>query len=486
MTEASATILVVDDEPKNVKLLEAHLIPQGYQVVRAYSGKEALEQLAKQPIDLVLLDVMMPEMDGFAVTKQIRKHRGTRLIPIILVTALSSTEDRVRGIEAGCDDFISKPFEASEVLARVKTLLRMNYFRSLLDEKEKFEYVMDRAPLGIVLLSPKFQLENCNKKAMELLGLNKQNLPKNFTDFLTSQFQIPSGQNLRGILLYDSTFELERPETKEFRPLILSLHSSPIRNPVGELTTIILLLTDITESRRKEFTELKFLDLISHKLRTPMMVIDGYANLLKDGVLGPLSEKQQEAVHSVWDKSSELIHTFEKQLGILGIHAGKARQHEATLGLSAFFQEKIGILKKLFERQFPDKKIELSYPSNEVSLTLRVNSEYFELIIKSLLENALKFNANVQAQVQITMEKREGELILAVTDNGMGIPPEEQEKIFELFYQIDKFRTGNVKGHGLGLTLVSDFMTALGGKTEVKSQIGKGSTFSLHFPISSQ
>ena len=125
-------ILVVDDQFQNVELLEAYLVPQGYAIVKAANGKEALEQLASHPIDLILLDVMMPGMDGFEVARKVRQDGTHKLLPIILVTALQDTEDRVKGIEAGCDDFLSKPFDQDELLARVHSLLKVKSYNDLL------------------------------------------------------------------------------------------------------------------------------------------------------------------------------------------------------------------------------------------------------------------------------------------------------------------------------------------------------------------
>ncbi len=124
-------ILVADDQPQNIELLEAFLAPQGYKIIKATNGPEALEKLAGNPIDLILLDVMMPGMDGFEVTCKIREDYSYRLIPIILVTALREAEDRVKGIEAGCDDFISKPLDKTEILARVSSLLKVKAYNEL-------------------------------------------------------------------------------------------------------------------------------------------------------------------------------------------------------------------------------------------------------------------------------------------------------------------------------------------------------------------
>lgn len=132
-----AAILVVDDQRHNVELLEAHLIPQGYEVIKASSGQEALGHLADRDIDLMLLDIMMPGMDGFEVVRRIRKDEARRLLPIILVTALRETEDRIRGIEAGCDDFLSKPIDKMELLARVRSLLKVKDYNELLSNYRK-------------------------------------------------------------------------------------------------------------------------------------------------------------------------------------------------------------------------------------------------------------------------------------------------------------------------------------------------------------
>jgi response regulator RpfG family c-di-GMP phosphodiesterase len=118
-------ILCVDDEIKNLKLLKAVLVPEGYEVIEAQNGREAMERMREQHIDLVLLDIMMPEIDGFEVCRMIKDNEKTRNIPVVIITTLASKEDRVKGINAGAEEFLSKPFDRLEVLARVKMLLRV-------------------------------------------------------------------------------------------------------------------------------------------------------------------------------------------------------------------------------------------------------------------------------------------------------------------------------------------------------------------------
>ena len=137
------TVLAVDDTPENLRLIEALLVPQGYQVVTASSGREALALLPKERPDLLLVDIVMPEMNGYEVTKAIRADADWRHVPVIMITATGGA-DLVRSLEAGADDFVSKPFDKNELLARVKSLIRVkSYHDDLADALDRQTAVGD-------------------------------------------------------------------------------------------------------------------------------------------------------------------------------------------------------------------------------------------------------------------------------------------------------------------------------------------------------
>lgn len=142
MNSAKPVILCVDDIEANLVLLDRILVFTGYTVVKSARGKDALAKLKSQSIDLVLLDVLMPEMDGFEVCRQIKQDPQLRQIPVILITALSARADRIRGIEAGADEFLSKPFDQTEALARIKILLKV---KELDDERERVEQALQQS-----------------------------------------------------------------------------------------------------------------------------------------------------------------------------------------------------------------------------------------------------------------------------------------------------------------------------------------------------
>jgi class 3 adenylate cyclase len=138
---APAKVLVVDDTEKNVKLLADLLTFKGYTVVTAGGGKEALDKVVSERPDLVLLDVMMPDMNGYDVCRRIREAPGTAMLPVVMVTALDPSQERVKGIEAGADDFLTKPINQAELLARVRSLLRV---KSLHDQLGELNRTLER------------------------------------------------------------------------------------------------------------------------------------------------------------------------------------------------------------------------------------------------------------------------------------------------------------------------------------------------------
>jgi cyclic di-GMP phosphodiesterase len=127
----AAKILVVDDEDRNLRMAKAMLIPMGYEILLARNGKEALETVAESPPDVILLDVMMPEPNGYEVAETLKSRESTRMIPIVMVTSLAGVEDRVKSLKIGVDDFLTKPIDKSELRARVASLVKVKAYYDL-------------------------------------------------------------------------------------------------------------------------------------------------------------------------------------------------------------------------------------------------------------------------------------------------------------------------------------------------------------------
>ncbi len=308
-------ILAVDDQFQNIELLEAFLVPQGYEIVRAASGKEALEKLSGNRIDLVLLDIIMPNMSGLEVLERLRADEKTRLIPVVMVTALKETEDKVKALEAGCDDFISKPFDKVELLARVKSLLKISSYLRQLDEKEKFKAVVDKISDGIAICSPDYLIKDSNAAILNYLNITDP-ANVNLVETLFANYAVSiKKEALMDLAITHKTFDIVRQKSETAEALYLEANLDVIKNSAGELLSVVFILRDVTAARMEEFLKQDTLTLISHKLRTPLGVISGKISLLQDGSFGPLNEEQKGAVDTVSKQSFLLISIVEKLLG---------------------------------------------------------------------------------------------------------------------------------------------------------------------------
>lgn len=472
------SILVVDDDPMNLTLLTDILELEGYQVVPAVNGKDALDKALSQPLDLVLSDVMMPEMHGFDLTRELRHDEKTRLIPVVLVTSMTETEDRIMGIEAGCDDFISKPYDKNEVLARVETLLILNYYRSQLDEKEKFESLVKNMREGAVVFDSKLNIKLANKQASELLQLDATKGDDwGLSESISQKFSIEyQGQLIHDIKIKNLTFDLQRQETPESRPLVVEIQSNIIRTNESRLSSIIWIIRDVTELRRREFVKMSFLDLISHKLRTPLSVLEGNISLLEDETAGSLNEQQMKMIQTCQKRTHEFHEMIEELLVFNELNNMQLDRPEEPLDIKEHLSRFIpAYLKEKSEI------VEWQLMSEINQVDLMMHHKYFNMIVSQILDNAIKFNDSPTINIIISLKKINGTLRMIITDNGRGVSPEDKEKIFDKFFQVEKWDTGQMKGLGLGLAIVNHLVQRHNGTIEFDSVMGQGTSFIIDF-----
>ncbi len=295
-------ILVVDDQPQNSDLLEAYLVPQNYEVVKAVNGEEALGKLSGNQIDLILLDVKMPGMDGFEVTRRVRQDTTHRLLPIILVTVLTETEDRIKGIEAGCDDFISIPVDKLELLARVRSLLKVKAYNDLMSNyrnelesevtrrTEELKHALifqqrliDALPVPVFYVDLEDRYLGGNSSFEKIVGQKREEItgksvyelfPKEIADLYHKQ-NLALLQN-PGTQIYETT-------VKDSGGVVHNtlFHKATFCNMDGSVGGLIGAVLDITERKRSE----EALRNSEHRLHTLVQTIPDLIWLKnKDGV----------------------------------------------------------------------------------------------------------------------------------------------------------------------------------------------------------
>jgi PAS domain S-box-containing protein len=271
--KAKPVILVVDDQPQSLELLEAYLVPQGYEIVKAANGEEALVKLAGDQIDLILLDVMMPGMDGFEVIRRVRQDNTHRLLPIILVTALQGPKERVKGIEAGCDDFISKPFDEMELLARVQSLLKVKAYNDLMSNYQKElesevtrrteelkhaflfqQRLIDALPVPIFYKDSEGRYLGCNSSFEKFFGQKReQTIGKSIYELFPKEIADKYHEkNLA--LLQNPGLQIYESSIKDTSGVVhkVIFHQATFPNMDGSVGGLIGAILDITERKQAE------------------------------------------------------------------------------------------------------------------------------------------------------------------------------------------------------------------------------------------
>jgi PAS domain S-box-containing protein len=258
MMKHNPVILVVDDQIQNIMLLKGFLARLGYEIIQAKSGEEALEKLSGNQVDMILLDVKMPGMSGFEVLTKLRADKKTQRIPVIMITAHNENEARLKALEAGCDDFISKPFDQHELLARVKSLLRIKFLNDEADEAHEFaESVINTVREPLISLDHNLRVVTVSRSFYDFFKVKpEETVGQLIYDLGNQQWDIPRLRELlETILPQKKTFDNYEVE-HDFATIgrrIMLLNARQIKRGPGEERIILLAVEDITERKRLEY-----------------------------------------------------------------------------------------------------------------------------------------------------------------------------------------------------------------------------------------
>jgi len=255
MKQQTVRILCVDDEPHNISLLEAMLTPRGYGVVLAQNGPEALEKIATERIDICLLDVMMPEMDGFEVCRRIKADDRHRNIPVVMITIYADRENRIRAIEAGAEDFIAKPFDSTEVLARIKMLAHVNSLNDRLSEViQQQQAILDNIPSIAWLKDREGRYLAVNEPFSRLFDLAPGDLVgKNDFDLYPPELATKYEKEFREVVATGTRiFFEESVADKAGKIKCVEKVKTPIFNETGDVIGIIGIAHDVTRRKKVE------------------------------------------------------------------------------------------------------------------------------------------------------------------------------------------------------------------------------------------
>lgn len=364
-------IIVVDDLSANLRLLVELLEAAGHNVRAFLRGRQALAAAVAEPPELILLDVDMPELDGYEVCRQLKAEPRTEAIPVIFISALNQPVDKINGFAAGGVDYITKPFDVDEVRARVATHLNLQRLRLELDQR------------------------------------------------------------------YTQLRELE-----ELRDGLVHMIVHDLRTPLYALRFFFDLVQTADTSQPAQFVE----------------TVCGSSAL---------------ALQS----TNVLIDMVNSVLDVSRLEAGEPQLHVSECDLRAVIGD------ALLTVELPHGRRPIEVDCGPGSLTILADTDMVRRVVQNLLANAIKFTTAEHGHVRVSASVAGGWARVEVHDNGPGIPPADQARVFEKFVQVHRGRETRSRSTGLGLAFCKLAVTAHGGRIGLDSEVGSHSTFWFELPV---
>ncbi|MFK5969839.1 MAG: response regulator [Candidatus Marithrix sp.] len=473
----NSKVLIVDDQEAMRDALIGILKNQGYELFTAVNGEEALIQAENILPDIILLDVMMPEMDGFEVCQCVRANPILAKVPVVMVTALDDHDSRLRGIKAGADDFVSKPYNIFELRARVKTITNLNRYQRLITEQSKFKWMIENTGEAYVMLNADKQITYANTKACLYLNYS-DDIKENFVQLIAkSYYQVheksaepePINIELNKIPCY-----IVRPDTKTSLPFWLRVDVMEM----PEDTTYLIHLHDVTDTILMDRQKWVFSGQIGHKLRTPLTPIIGGIDFMLQNLAELPITKIKGFLEMAYEGATRLNNQIEEILNYM--RASNTTKVYEPCNMPTILAS-IKVVKKLLEIE---SVLIIQPDDTSDDYNIAISKQVLEIILTEIFSNAKKFHPTEKPNIEIKLSKESETIIVQISDDGLSIPSEQLGDIWMPYYQGEKYFTGEMKGMGLGLAMVASLIWEIGGTCTAYNQADKnGLTIEFTLPI---
>ena len=520
-------ILLVDDEPKNLIALETVLEDPNYRLIRANSANEALLALVSEEFALLILDIQMPEMNGFELAQMIKQRKKTAAIPIIFLTAYFSEDEHVmEGYSSGAVDYLHKPINAAVLKSKVAVFaalhrktcqsqlanqallaeigerrLAQEQLRLLNSELEarvagrtaelseseaRFRALAEDMPHLVWETDAAGRSTFQNAKWRSYTGLTKDITPDDWAEIVHPQDSAAMladwNRSLETGVECSTYCRCRRASDGAYR--WFQIKAAPVRNLSGRIIRWVGTCTDVHEQRKAEEALVEadqrkdeFLAMLGHELRNPLAAIRHAVRIHEDTEEDPAA--RQWAGEVIERQSAQLTRMVDDLLDVERINRGRIELRLEPLELSAVLGRAVDAMRSMMEQKRHVFTMDLA----AAGMRVQGDAARLEQVFVNLLGNAVKYTPE-NGRIRLAARREGGEVIVSVTDNGVGIPPELLPHVFELFTQGQTSLDRAQGGLGIGLTVVRSLIEMHGGSVNVESGgEPSGTTFTVRLPL---
>jgi len=512
IAEEKVNILLVDDQTSNLLALESILTDMDLNLVRAESGRGALRALLEREFAVILLDVQMPDLDGFETASLIRERDKSRGTPIIFLTALSRSETHVfRGYELGAVDYIFKPYQP-EIL-RYKVNVFVELFRKtqaitrqaqeLARLSRQNELILNAAVEGVFGVNLQGEATFVNPAAARMIGRNVSDvIGHEVHPFLHPSFPGVATCDIRhcslNVALHGDRVRDEMADTffrDDGASFPVEFCASPMHDEEGRTIGSVITFRDVSEKRaaalaaenERRYREAEaqnrakdnFLATLSHELRTPMTSILGWVQFLRSGDYTP--DELREALHMIENSAQLQKRLIDDMLDVSRIILGKFQVELRPTHLSDIVDAAVSNARPDAAERGVRLTSEVVRPPDDV---VDADATRLQQVIGNILSNAIKFTPPGK-QVDLRLERVDHKLQISVHDEGEGIEPSFLPHVFERLRQADA--SAKRSGLGLGLAIARHIIDLHHGDIRAESEgLGKGARFVVTLPVIEQ
>ncbi len=483
---APVSILVVDDEKVVCDACERALSDQEHRVVTAPDGSAGLDRLKAEAFDIVLLDLMMPEVDGFAVLKWIKQNRPDT--QVIVITGYATVERAVEAMKTGAFDFVGKPFTPDYLRIVVGRAAESRALRfetdklrqekasdlyTIVQEQSRLKTVFNCIEGAVLVTNREGKVVLHNPAAVSVLDLTAEPVVGR-----------PVSQVIRNPdaaeMINNVTNDLVAV-TREFEPGTLSrLHlracCAPVHTATGKIFGSVTVFEDVTNQKQLEQLKSEFVSMLAHELRAPLTAIEQMIHAARSSTTA--QERRSHFMGRIQERTRGLLRMIDNLLNLSRMDAGSA---VFTLE-PAPGDEILAEVVELMRPRADEKKLGLVHTSAGNRWWVNVDREQIRGVLTNILDNAIKYTPE-GGEVNVSADRKGGLAIIRIADTGIGISPEDLSHIFDRFFRVKGGATRGIAGSGLGLSLAKRIVEAHRGHIDVESQPGRGTTFKVSLPL---